>query len=331
MNEEEGKTNNEINDDLEEYLREMEELQSDFSDLEDLDLEEIQEMKEAIEKVKQNESTITSEKVENEFTREEESASEVPESSEKYLESESKSQLNSEPISETKRDLEEEPFSEDYVPESNQLFAEKEELITDFSDIGKMDLDELLEMKEAVESVKHESVQLQEEGLGSSKSESYEMTSELERRLQEELKKKKEKQKEKEIFTKEKLLDYFKDRRDKIWYHALYYLAFEVEDHIASKFLLYEMLKEVTSKSAIDPIPEHSFYFGLGYILRLTLNERQIVRYMSGSKFKINVNVETIKSILEEAGEPIITRPVIEEEKKKKMFKDFLNEDFEDI
>ncbi|MEJ2249183.1 MAG: hypothetical protein P8Y97_05925, partial [Candidatus Lokiarchaeota archaeon] len=124
---------------------------------------------------------------------------------------------------------------------------------------------------------------------------------------------------------------YFKTRRDKIWYHALYYLAFEVEDHIASKSLLYEMLKEVTSKSAIDPLPEHSFYFGLGYILRLTLNERQIVRYLSGGKFKINVNFETIKRILEETGEPISTRPIIKEEKKKEMFRDFLKEDFTDI
>ncbi|MEJ2277704.1 MAG: hypothetical protein P8Y70_08150 [Candidatus Lokiarchaeota archaeon] len=91
------------------------------------------------------------------------------------------------------------------------------------------------------------------------------------------------------------------------------------------------MLKEVTSKSAIDPLPEHSFYFGLGYILRLTLNERQIVRYLSGGKFKINVNFETIKRILEETGEPISTRPIIKEEKKKEMFRDFLKEDFTDI
>ena len=52
---------------------------------------------------------------------------------------------------------------------------------------------------------------------------------------------------------------------------------------------------------------------------------------MSGGKFKINVNIDSLKSILEEAGEPISTRPVIEEKEKKKMFSDFLKDDFLDI
>jgi hypothetical protein len=91
------------------------------------------------------------------------------------------------------------------------------------------------------------------------------------------------------------------------------------------------VLKEVTSKSPIDPIPENQFYFGLGYILRLELNSRQVVRFKRDGKLKINVNVETLKNILEEAGEPISTRPIIKEKEKKKMFKDFLDEDFHDI
>ena len=128
-------------------------------------------------------------------------------------------------------------------------------------------------------------------------------------------------------------LDYVKSRRDKIWYHALYYLVFEVEDNTASKALLYDLLKEVTSKSAIDPIPEHKFYFGLGYILRLSLNNNKIIRYISGGKFKVNPNVsiKKLKEILENSGEPISTRPIIEESEKKKMFKDFLKDDFLDI
>jgi len=109
-------------------------------------------------------------------------------------------------------------------------------------------------------------------------------------------------------------------------------LVFEVEDHTASKALLYDILKEVTSKSAIDPIPEPQFYFGLGYILRLSLKNEKIIRYMSG-KFKINpkINIKELKEILEKAGKPISTRPVIEEGKKKEMFKDFLKDDFLDI
>jgi hypothetical protein len=126
-------------------------------------------------------------------------------------------------------------------------------------------------------------------------------------------------------------LDYIKDRREKIWYHALYYLVFNVEDHIASKVLLYDVLKEVTSKSPIDPIPEHQFYFGLGYILRLNFNDKQVVRFLRDGKFKINVNIEKLKEILGETGEPISTKPIIEEKEKKRMFKDFLDEDFMDI
>jgi len=153
---------------------------------------------------------------------------------------------------------------------------------------------------------------------------------ELEERIKKELLKKKEKE-EVEIITPEKFLEYVKTKRDKIWYHALYYLVFNVEDYTATKALLYDVLKEVTSKSAIDPIPEHQFYFGLGYILRLTLNDKKIIRYMSGGKFKVNINAKNLKEILEQAGKPISTRPVIEEDEKKKMFTDFLKDDFSDI
>ena len=91
------------------------------------------------------------------------------------------------------------------------------------------------------------------------------------------------------------------------------------------------VLKEVTSKSAIDVIPYHQFMFGLGWLIRLEMNEMKIIRYMSGGKFKININIENFKEILEEIGEPISKRPVIEDDAKKKMFKDFLNDDFLDI
>ena len=91
------------------------------------------------------------------------------------------------------------------------------------------------------------------------------------------------------------------------------------------------MSKEDTSKSAIDPIHEHQFYFGLGYILRLTLNNKKIIRFMSGGKFKVNVNIKSLQELLTEAGEPISTRPIIKEEEKKQMFQDFLKDDFSDI
>jgi hypothetical protein len=105
-------------------------------------------------------------------------------------------------------------------------------------------------------------------------------------------------------------------------------LTFEIDDHTASKYLLYDVLKEDTSKSPIDPLPEHQFYFGLGYILRLKIGKEQIVRYLGKGKFRINYDVEKLKELLKKAGEPIITKPTIEEEKKKKMYREFLNDDF---
>jgi len=214
----------------------------------------------------------------------------------------------------------------DEIKEEEEI---KEDMITDFSDIDEIDFDELREMQEAIETVKHEEFGdlLDQEGEVQSTGV---VSKELEDRIKQELLKRKELE-VKEVITPEKFLDYIKDKREKIWYQALYYLVFNVEDHIASKSLLYDVLKEVTSKSPIDPIPEHQFYFGLGYILRLTLNDKQVVRFLRDGNFKINVNVDNIKEILEEAGEPISTRPIIEEKEKKRMFKDFLDEDFMDI
>ncbi len=204
----------------------------------------------------------------------------------------------------------------------------REDLINDFSDIDEIDFDELKEMQQAIESVKQEEL-VNLEGQESGIETSQEISKELEDRIKKELSKRKEV--EEEVITPERFSEYVKNKRDKIWYHALYFLVFEVEDHIASKALLYDVLKEVTSKSPIDPIQEHRFYFGLGYILRLTLNAKKIIRYMTGGKFKINVNVDNLKTILEDVGEPISTKPIIEEKEKKKMFDDFLKDDFSDI
>jgi len=204
----------------------------------------------------------------------------------------------------------------------------KEAMVTDFSDMDEIDFEELKDMQDAIDSVKQEEIQDITEGEAEI-SPSQEVSKELEDRIKQELLKRREV--EEEVITPEEFLEYIKTRRDKIWYHALYYLVFNVEDHIASKMLLYDVLKEVTSKSPIDPIPEHQFYFGLGYILRLSLNNRQVVRFLKDGKFKINVNVDYLKEMLKVAGEPISTRPIIKEEEKKKMFKDFLKDDFIDI
>ncbi len=280
-------------DDLKSYLSEMKSLETDFSDLDDLDFEEIKEMQEAILKVKEMES------------------------------------LGIEP--QLPKDIEdgEKVDSLTQQTEAEEYLAQREAMITDFSDLEELDFDELREMKEAIETVKQEEIQ-SSSGEISENFASSGISSELQDRIKQELLERKE-EKEKKIITPEKFLEYAKGRRDKIWYHALYYLVFNAEDNEASKELLYEMLKEVTSKSPIDPIQEHQFYFGLGYILRLNLNEKQIVRFLRGGKFKINIGLKGLKEMLEEIGAPISTRPVLEEEEKREMFIDFLKDDFTDI
>ena len=285
-NDPEENIENQEEDDLQAYLREMESLQTDFSDLDDLDIEELQEMQDAIAKVKEAGDL---------------SQEELPES---FGDAETEAEIKEE-------------------------IDQKATMIEDFSDMGEIDFDELKEMQEAIEGVKQEELKasIQE---NAEVPQVQEVSDDLADRIKQELLKKKEAEEEK-VITPEKFLEYAKTKRDKIWYHALWYLAFEVEDHTASKTLLFDMLKDVTSKSPIDPIPEHQFYFGLGYILRLTLNDKRIIRYMRGGKFNINVNINSLKTILEEAGEPISTRPVIEEKEKKKMYANFLKDDFLDI
>lgn len=280
-------------DDLDLYISEMKNLETDFSDLEDLDLEELQEMQDAITKVKELESLQNEEIIEEEISKEYES-----------FETD---------IQTTER--------EDYL-------KQKEAMINDFSDIDNIDFDELQEMQKAIETVKQEENQTTEK-ISSQYPTSSVHSSELEERIKQELLERKQKIK-KEIITPEKFLERTKNKRDKIWYHSLHYLVYQAEDNIASKGLLYEMLKEVTSKSPIDPIPENQFYFGLGYILRLTLNDKQVVKYIKGGKFKINVGIKGISDILDEVGEPISTRPVLKEEEKRKMYKEFLTDDFFD-
>ena len=236
-------------------------------------------------------------------------------------------------VKENENLINEELIEENLHPtETYEELKEEQELknamISDFSDMDEIDLDELREMQDAIETVKQEN-QSSLEGEGEIQS-TQGISKELEDRIKEELLKRKELVEE-EVVTPEKFLNYVSNKRDKIWYHALHYLVFDVEDHTASKSLLFDVLKEVTSKSPIDPLPEHQFYFGLGYILRLSLNNKQVVRFMRGGKFKINVNVENLKEILEESGNPISKRPVIKEEEKKKMYDDFLKDDFLDI
>ncbi len=283
---------NNLKDDLKTYLEEMKTLETDFSDMDDLDFEEIQAMQNAVDKMRDIDALDK----------------DIP----------------NEPIS---KDMSEE--QQEFVSEKERYVAGRESLLADFSDLDEIGFDELKEMQEAMKTVRQEddTPQLKQE---ISMPLAPGMSSELEKRIEQELLERKE-EVVKDIITPEKFIDHARNKRDKIWYHALHYMIYHAEDHVASKELLYEMLKEVTSKSPIDPIPEHQFYFGLGYVLRLTLNDKQIIRYIKGGKFKLNVSPKGLKELLDQVGEPISTRPVIKEEEKKQMFQDFLKDDFLDI
>ena len=222
---------------------------------------------------------------------------------------------------------EEAAVSEEISIEDSELRAyldEREQLSQDFTDIQELDLDELRDMKEAIATIKSET-----ENIESIEKSEHPISEGLEQKIRLELEKRKEIQKKKEV-TVEDFQNYIKDKREKIWYHSLYHLVFGTEDHSALKEGLYDILKETTSRSPFDDIPQQQFYFGLGYLLRLKLHDKDIIRY-KGGKFKINVNVDTLKRILEENGEPISRRPIIPKDEQDKMISDFLKDDFEDI
>ncbi|MCJ7649512.1 MAG: hypothetical protein MUP85_12920 [Candidatus Lokiarchaeota archaeon] len=283
---------NNLKDDLKTYLEEMESLETDFSDMDDLDFEEIQDMQDAINKMREIDTIDEDIHIEPILTDTTEKDQKLPSEKERYI-------------------------------------TGKESLLTDFSDLDEIGIDELKEMQEAMKSVRQEDITPQLEQDISMLS-TPGISSDLEKRIKQELLDRKE-EVVKELITPEKFIEQASNKRDKIWYHALHYMVYQSEDHISSKQLLYEMLKEVTSKSPIDPIPEHQFYFGLGYILRLTLNDKQVMRYLRNSQFKVNVAVKVLKEILDQVGEPISTRPVIKEEERKQMIEDFLKDDFLDI
>ncbi|WP_457559259.1 hypothetical protein [Candidatus Harpocratesius sp.] len=156
-----------------------------------------------------------------------------------------------------------------------------------------------------------------------------EIDADLEARMEQEIQKKKKEMGIKTV-SKEQFIKNLSNRRNKIIYHALWHLVFNIEDHQASKQTLYEALKEVTSKNPVEPIEEHKFYFGLGFILRLQLYDEKVVQFKNG-KLVLTINPDHMKEILNIVGDPISERPILTKSEKTKMFQDFLKDDFLDI
>ena len=138
-----------------------------------------------------------------------------------------------------------------------------------------------------------------------------------------------EDEEEENFVTEEDFITHSQKSLSKTWYHALYFLAFNSEDGEATKKVLYEALKEVLSKSPIDPIPEHMFNFGLSPLLNIQLYEKPVVSFKRGN-FKLNFGRKKLQEILLKVGRPLSKRPVITKKEQKKMISDFLKDDFID-
>ena len=214
-------------------------------------------------------------------------------------------------------------------------------------DFSELDLDnftdqDLLDMEEAISENMLDEEDFVEGEMGAIAEEPEpefqpDIDEDLEAKMQAEIQKKKKEQGIKTV-TKETFIQNLSNRRNKIIYHALWHLVFNIEDHEATKQTLYEALKGVTSKNPVEPLDEHKFYFGLGFILRMQLYDEKVVQFKQG-KLKIMVNCDHLQELLNMVGDPIsdllkntttrnLTTPKME---KKNMFSDFLNDDFLDI
>ncbi len=219
-------------------------------------------------------------------------------------------------------------------------FAEMDEF-ADLSEDDLLDIQEALEENKAeiesetepFETIPEEIIEVpesfeepvQEEPLDTLSS----IDSDLESKMEQELAIKRRKDAASQL-SRDDFIAYLGQKRTKIMYHALWYLVFNIDDNQGSKQMLYDQLKEVTSKDPVEPLAEHKFYFGLGFILRLKYDNQKIVRFSAG-KLKIVGNIKVLKDILQIVGDPISERPILTKKEQNQMFQDFLKDDFEDI
>lgn len=341
----------------------VEETELELEDIEELDDEIVSESDdeelESSKEVENLEEKITDEElVDEELTEVEESVKDSPKD-EKSAEIKEIAVQSDKDESEDEDEREEimRGLEEMGIDTSSLSPEDLEEMITEYKEIHSLEIEEMDEIEQAIEEVKQESemdklareiegdveeaeepkeesemdklARLIEGEVEEEEEKKLSLADELERQIEAAMEKK-EKKKKKEIMTEDRLIEYLTPRRSKIIYFALWDLTMNIEDHQATKQALYERLKDVTSMDPIDPINEHKFYFGLGYILRLKLYESPIVVFKTG-RLKINVNVENLKKILQTVGEPISQRPVIPEEKKKEMIEDFFSDSFFDL
>ncbi len=271
-----------------------------------------------------------------EITEEPEKTEDQPEITEKPEKIEDQPEISENSPNDTSESLrQEESLSDEELMEQELLeFA-------DFDSLGDLSEDDLADMQEAIsENIIAEDQQLTEldnqaiDGQEITEQEKPEfkpeIDEELEAKMQAELELKKKSRGIKET-TREDLIEYLGERRTKIVYHALWHLAFNVDDeYILSKQMLYEALKEVTSKNPVEPLEEHKFYFGLGFVLRLKLGLEKIIKFKAG-KLQIAINPKVLQEILLLIGDPISERPILTTKEKNKMFEDFLGDDFLDI
>lgn len=189
---------------------------------------------------------------------------------------------------------------------------------------------DLEEIMQAMSEVEDQTEALTQEALdaiesGSMSLEDMEISDELAQKIQEQMEQKEE-EADKIFVSEEEFIKKNQNALSKIWYHALYHLVFKTEDGKASKRGLYESLKDVVSKSPIDPMPEHMFQFGLSALIKVMLYDKPVCTFEKGD-FLLQVDKKKMQELLVKIGRPLSRRPVITKKEEKEMFSEFFKGD----
>ncbi|MFX0101546.1 MAG: hypothetical protein ACFFCS_18365 [Candidatus Hodarchaeota archaeon] len=188
------------------------------------------------------------------------------------------------------------------------------------------DLEEIMDAMQEVEEENDALVEQAKAAIESGMSlEDMEISDELAQKIQEQMEKK-EAEADKFFVTEDDFIEKNQNALSKIWYHALYHIVFKTEDGKATKRGLYESLKDVVSKSPIDPMPEHMFQFGLSALVKVMLYDKPVCTF-EGGDFLLQVDKKKMQELMVKIGRPLSRRPVITKKEEKKMFTDFFDGD----
>jgi hypothetical protein len=229
-------------------------------------------------------------------------------------------QVDSSPVPETKEDLLQHPVPINIASgmdlDDESIFESKadlEEIFSAMADVKKGEAKAIASAVAAIESGQDAASALKD--LSSDVADKIQKQLE-ERSLAEEV-----------VFvTEEDFIQHARNSLSKTWYHCIYFLAFKSESGTATKKVMYDALKEILSKSPVDPVPEHMFNFGLSALVKVMLYDKPVVSFKKG-EFALETNRKKLQELLLTAGRPMSRRPVVTRKEEKKMISDFFDTD----